>query len=97
MVLQMTNGYLEAVVLANCDVTLFYRTADWLQTKMDVEFSSKTAIGKSVAWRFEFHKSLLVLRYDALHGIYVSPAAFELATNSDIKAFKEFTKQVSGL
>jgi hypothetical protein len=97
MILQTTNGYLEAVVLKDCDVALFYRTADWLQTKMGVEFSIKIEIGKSIAWRFKFENAVFVLRYDPLHGIYLSPAAFGLATNSDLKAFREFTNKVSGL
>lgn len=97
MILTTTNGYLEAVVLKDCEVMFFYRTADWLQIKMGIQFSSKTEIGKSIAWRFKFHDSFLVLRYDALNGIYVSPAAFTLATSTDLKAFKAFTNKVSGL
>lgn len=46
MILQMTNGYLEAVVLKDCDVDLFYRTADWMQTKMELNFQAKQKLEK---------------------------------------------------
>ncbi|OQP60088.1 hypothetical protein A3860_34735 [Niastella vici] len=76
MILQTTNGYPEILLLARCNVDLFYKTADWLEEKMNISFLKKPMDSNNIVWEFPFEGAVMVLRYNPLGGIAFCPGDF---------------------
>lgn len=92
MIIQTKNGYPEMVLMADCHVSLFHKTAEWLRMKMSVTFMNKHEKAEQISWKFQFASVTLLLQYDQQTGISVCPASLNNSTLEEISAFKKFTE-----
>jgi hypothetical protein len=91
MIIQTKNGYPEVVLMADCHVTLFHKTAEWLRLKMSVNFTNKQEEAEQISWKFQFASVTLLLQYDQQSGISVCPASLHQSTQEEMAGFKKFT------
>lgn len=87
MVIHSSNGYPEARLVEDCDIYLFYKTTEWFEQKIGIDFIKKTEYADVIAWEFRFSGATLLLHYSPARGIVLCPAALVQATQHDGAAF----------
>src|SRR5205814_1601183 len=88
MTIQTRNGYPEVVLMATCDATNFYKTADRLRQVLGIAFSNKETHAQDIEWHFQFAGITILLLYNLQTGISLSPAAGSNTTPEEMAAFK---------
>jgi len=83
------NGYPELVLITNCNMTLFFMTAQWLQSKLSIRFYNKVRNEQIVIWNFEFAGALLSLKHDENSTLSIQPHNCTSGTSSDKAAIKK--------
>ena len=92
MIIQTKNGYPEVVLMADCHVSLFHKTAEWLRLKMSVNFTDKKEEAEQISWNFQFASATMLLQYHQQNGISVCPASLRNSTQEEMAAFKKCTE-----
>jgi hypothetical protein len=87
MVLQMTNGYPEIILVGQCTQAVFDATANWLKQKIGISFNKQTELSGQILWEFVYAGAPVNLRYDPDYGIDLCPARYQQATEDDKAAF----------
>ena len=95
MILQLTKGYPELILMTACDTPLFYKIAEWLQEKFDISFIKKIDSSQDIVWEFLFDKSLMALKYDLLNGLFICPVALNQLTGEDRQAFNKLVEKLT--
>lgn len=93
----MTNGYLELVLMAACEIGVFYSVAEWLTKKAGIAFCSKSEGEGVLGWHFTVSRVIMTLRYDAPVGIRLYPAALANSTHADRAVFENFVEHLKNL
>jgi hypothetical protein len=98
MVLQMTNGYPEVILVGKCNTTVFHATAEWLQQKIGISYEKQSEQDEQILWEFNYSGRQALLRYDREKGIDLCPAQYQQqATTEDLVAFDQLMNALQSL
>ncbi|WP_143774325.1 hypothetical protein [Niastella vici] len=94
MVLQTTKGYPEILLLGPCDISLFYKVADWLGQNIGLTFSNNIENAGANFWEFQFMGATLQLQYIPALGIFICPKALINSTEHDKASLMKLLKEI---